>query len=181
MKKILTIVACVGLAALLLYFSPLNRLSSVHGPAEEVVIEDAPPASQISAPATVSVPSAASDQMITGQVTKAGSSVTSLEDGSSITTVEDGKGNRVESRFMDSDRQIRGVVVNTAADGSKQVRIMLADGSSRLLPSEPVPDVIKASPSQIASALGIFGDLTVKRAPTPVVDPNPEPSPSPEK
>lgn len=179
MKKLLVIGAASVLGLGLIYFSPVNRMLKEDVAVEEVVIEDLPTsnaASTVSAPSTsVSV---VSDQVVTGITQAVGSSVTPLADGSSITTVEDGRGNRVESRFINGDRQVKGIIVNTSADGSKQVRVMLADGSSRMMNSEPIGNVIRATPSQIASALGVFGDLTVKTTPTPFPEPSPESTPS---
>lgn len=175
MKKTLIILAVIALAAALLYLSPLNRAEKASAPVEEVVIEDRPSAqsAQLGTSTSQAATAVSSNQVVTGIISPAGSTVTPLSDGSSITTVEDGRGNRVESRFIDGDRQIKGIIVNTSVDGAKQVRIMLADGSSKLLGSEPLTDVIRATPSQIASALGVFGDLTIRKTPTPFVEPSP--------
>lgn len=179
MKKSLIIAGVAVLGLALLYFSPLNRAVKNAVPVEEVVIEDLPEQQGISIAESPAVSAAVSPgQLLTGITQSVGSSVKSLDDGSSITTVDDGRGNRVESRFLIGERQVKGIIVNTSADGSKQVRIILADGSSRLMASEPVADVISATPSQIATALGVFGDLTVKTTPTPFPDPSPESTPS---
>lgn len=115
-------------------------------------------------------------QVITGITGPAGSEVKTLSDGTSVTSVDDGRGNRVESRFFTDHKQIKGVVVDSFQNKTKSVRIILADGSSRMMASEPIADVIRATPSQIASVLGITGDLTIKTTPTPVVEPGSDPS-----
>lgn len=77
------------------------------------------------------------------------------EDNSRISVVTDRYGNRIETRTFNQDPQLALIVLQTSADGKKQVFVYGQNGDVKSVPENMLNKIMTAPANEIASAAGI--------------------------
>jgi hypothetical protein len=84
------------------------------------------------------------------EITKIGS------DNSKITTMVDRFGNKTETRHFNYHPRVSFILLQTSADGKKQVFVYGQNGEVKSLPENMLNEVLTASPDEIANSAGII-------------------------
>src|SRR5512132_3001033 len=97
--------------------------------------------------------------------TAASSTTRTGPDGSEITTSVDANGVRTETRVFHNNPRVAKVVVTTR-DGKRTVMVYAPSGEARELNKNEQEDVLEATGTAIADAVGFVADKTVEGAKT---------------
>jgi hypothetical protein len=92
-------------------------------------------------------------------------------DNSEISTMYDGYGNKLEKRFFSGNSRINYIVVQTATDGTVEIKVYGQSGESAKLPPEMADRVLTARGDEIADTAHIYG-TSADRVSIPIVGKN---------